>query len=58
MHEFLQLLVAARPFLVVVMLAMFTALILWAYAPRRRVHLDECGRIPLRDDDSPVRDEF
>ena len=57
MHEFLQLLVAVRPLMVVVMFAIFTALVLWVYAPRRRAHLDECSRIPLRDD-SPARDEF
>ena len=57
MHDFLQLLVAVRPFLVVVMFAIFTALILWAYSPRRRAHLDECARIPLRDDD-PARREL
>ena len=50
MDDFLHLLIAVRPFLVVVMFAVFTLIILWAYAPRRRAHLEECSRIPLRDD--------
>jgi cbb3-type cytochrome oxidase subunit 3 len=46
----LQFLLTVRPYLLVVMLGVFAALFLWAYAPRRRSHLEECGRIPLRDD--------
>ena len=49
----LELMIAARPALVPIMLIVFTGLILWAYAPRRRAHLDECARIPLRDGDRP-----
>jgi cbb3-type cytochrome oxidase subunit 3 len=33
------------------MLALFCAIVAWAYAPRRRRHMDESARIPLRDDD-------
>ena len=50
MNDVLQLLVSIRPLLVVVMFVVFAAIVLWAYAPQRRAHLDECGRIPLRDD--------
>lgn len=34
----------------VVMLAIFCAIIAWAYAPQRRPSMDEQARIPLRDD--------
>ena len=46
----LEVLSAIRPMLLVLMFAIFTALILWAYSPRRRERLAECARIPLRDD--------
>jgi cbb3-type cytochrome oxidase subunit 3 len=46
----LEILSVIRPALVVVMFAVFTGLILWAYSPRRRERLAECARIPLRDD--------
>jgi cbb3-type cytochrome oxidase subunit 3 len=36
--------------LAVVMLAIFCAIVAWAYAPRRRAEMDEIARIPLRDD--------
>jgi cbb3-type cytochrome oxidase subunit 3 len=45
-----ELLVAIRPLLVPVMVAVFTLIILWAYAPRRKARLEDCARIPLRED--------
>jgi cbb3-type cytochrome oxidase subunit 3 len=46
----IELMIEIRPFLVPLMLAIFTAIVLWAYSPSRRARLDECGRIPLGDD--------
>jgi cbb3-type cytochrome oxidase subunit 3 len=46
----LELLDSARPYLVVVMVVLFSAIVLWAYSPRRRDRMKECGNIPLRDD--------
>ena len=46
----LDLVEAVRPYLVIVMVALFTAIVLWAYSPRRRQRMDEHGNIPLRDD--------
>jgi cbb3-type cytochrome oxidase subunit 3 len=37
--------------LTVLMLALFCAIVAWAYAPRRRKQMDDNARIPLRDDD-------
>lgn len=34
----------------VLMLALFCAIVLWTYAPRRRRQMDDSARIPLRDD--------
>jgi len=34
----------------VVMLAVFVAIVAWAYAPRRRRSMEDHARIPLRDD--------
>jgi cbb3-type cytochrome oxidase subunit 3 len=39
-----------RPLISIAMFALFTAIVLWAYAPGRRSRLDEHGRIPLRDE--------
>lgn len=36
--------------LLVLMLAIFCAIVAWTYAPRRRKHMDDSARIPLRDD--------
>lgn len=47
MTEFID---AVRPLLSIAMFVLFVAIILWAYAPRRRHRLAEHGRIPLRDD--------
>ena len=46
----IELLVAIRPLLVPIMVAVFTLIVLWAYAPRRKDRLEDCARIPLRDD--------
>jgi cbb3-type cytochrome oxidase subunit 3 len=48
----LEILIAIRPLLVVLMFASFSAILYWAYAPRRRAQIEECGRIPLRDDEA------
>lgn len=45
-----------RPVLLVLMVAIFAAVGLWAYAPRRKERFDDCARIPLRDD--PLRDDM
>ncbi len=34
----------------VLMVVIFCAIVAWTYAPRRRQHMDESARIPLRDD--------
>ncbi len=36
--------------LLVVMVAVFGAIVLWAYAPSRRQTMEDSARIPLRDD--------
>lgn len=39
--------------MLVLMIALFGAIIVWTYAPGRRRSLEEAGRIPL-DDDIPM----
>ncbi len=39
-----------RPLQLVLMVVIFVAIGLWAYAPRRKERLDDYARIPLRDD--------
>jgi cbb3-type cytochrome oxidase subunit 3 len=34
----------------VLMLAIFCAIVAWAYAPRQRAAMDDSAQIPLRDD--------
>lgn len=36
--------------MLVLMVALFGAIVIWTYAPGRRRSLDEAGRIPLEDD--------
>jgi cbb3-type cytochrome oxidase subunit 3 len=48
----LEFLIAVRPLLVVVMFASFLAMLYWVYTPLRRAQLEECGRIPLSDDEA------
>jgi cbb3-type cytochrome oxidase subunit 3 len=36
--------------LLIVMVAIFCAIVAWTYAPRRRESMDDSARIPLRDD--------
>jgi cbb3-type cytochrome oxidase subunit 3 len=48
----IEILIALRPLLVVLMVASFSTILYWAYAPSRRAHIEECGRIPLRDDEA------
>ena len=45
-----EILLALRPVLLVLIVAVFVSLLLWAYSPRWRDKLAECARIPLRDD--------
>jgi cbb3-type cytochrome oxidase subunit 3 len=48
----MEILLALRPWLLVLMVCLFAAMTFWAYAPGRRARMDECGQIPLRDDDA------
>ena len=34
----------------VLMIVLFCGIIAWAYTPGRRKQMDDCARIPLRDD--------
>jgi cbb3-type cytochrome oxidase subunit 3 len=36
--------------LLLLMVAIFSAIVLWAYSPRRRQSMDDSAKIPLRDD--------
>jgi len=40
-----------RTFWVVWLMAIFVAIVAWAYWPKRKRKLEDHGRIPLRDDD-------
>ena len=48
--EWFYLAMTLRPFFLVLMLAIFLGIFLWAYAPRRRGILEDQARIPFRDD--------
>jgi cbb3-type cytochrome oxidase subunit 3 len=37
--------------MLVLMVALFAAIVAWAYSSRRRKGFEEASRIPLRDDD-------
>lgn len=46
----IEVLTVVRPVLLLLMVAVFVSLLLWAYSPRRRERMADCARIPLRDD--------
>jgi cbb3-type cytochrome oxidase subunit 3 len=48
--DLLQLVTDIRPLMVVWVFAVFLAVVLWAWSPRRKAIYEDCGRIPLRDD--------
>lgn len=41
-----------RSITTVVMLAVFAAIVWWAYSGRHKATMEEAGRLPLDDDDS------